>query len=273
MLTSTMPVRLLGESDRADVLSLLARSPIASAQLAERIEAYGVSAWRTGGQLLGHGPRSHLEAVCWRGANVIPIGVSTHFAEVLAADRRGVGSIAGPAEAVLDLWRRLGPGWGPARLTRPDQPLLVTGGPAAVVPEPRVRLVRRRELSLLYPASVAMYTEELGVPPIEAEYQKRVASLIRARRAYAWIEGGQVLFKAELAVVTRHTAQLQGVWVAPEHRGRGIGSACLAAVVEDGLRRLAPTVSLYVNDFNSTARRVYAKCGFRQVGTFATILF
>ncbi|MEV6524211.1 GNAT family N-acetyltransferase [Longispora sp. NPDC051575] len=273
MLTSTLPVRLLGESDRADVLRLLARSPVASAQLAERIEAYGVSAWRTGGQLLGHGPRGQLEGVCWRGANVIPIGVSTHFADVLAADRRGVGSIAGPADTVLDLWRRLEPVWGPARLTRPDQPLLVTGGPSAVVPESRVRLVRRRELSLLYPASVAMYTEELGVPPIEDEYQRRVSALIRARRAYAWIEGSEVLFKAELAVVSRHTAQLQGVWVAPEHRGRGIGAACLATVIEDGLRRLAPTVSLYVNDFNAAARRVYAKCGFRQVGTFATILF
>jgi predicted GNAT family acetyltransferase len=32
-------------------------------------------------------------------------------------------------------------------------------------------------------------------------------------------------------------------------------------------------VSLYVNDYNEAAQRVYAKCGFRRVGTFATVLF
>ena len=46
-----------------------------------------------------------------------------------------------------------------------------------------------------------------------------------------------MVFKAELAVVTRHTAQVQGVWVAPEWRGRGLGTAAVAAVIRDALRR------------------------------------
>ncbi|HEV7899941.1 MAG TPA: GNAT family N-acetyltransferase, partial [Planosporangium sp.] len=79
--------------------------------------------------------------------------------------------------------------------------------------------------------------------------------------------------KAELAVITRHTAQVQGVWTAPQWRGRGLATAGMAAVVRDALRRVAPSVTLYVNDFNDTARRVYARCGFRRVGTFATVLF
>ena len=82
-----------------------------------------------------------------------------------------------------------------------------------------------------------------------------------------------MVFKAELAVVTRRTAQVQGVWVAPEWRGRGIATAAMAAVVRDALLRVAPTVSLYVNDFNLPARRVYERCGFRPVGTLATVLF
>jgi predicted GNAT family acetyltransferase len=82
-----------------------------------------------------------------------------------------------------------------------------------------------------------------------------------------------VVFKAELAVVTRHTTQVQGVWTAPEWRGRGLATAGVATVVRDALRRVAPTVSLYVNDYNHAARLVYARCGFREVGTFATVLF
>jgi predicted GNAT family acetyltransferase len=122
-----------------------------------------------------------------------------------------------------------------------------------------------------------MYTEEVGVSPIAEAggrvYRQRVAELVRSRRAYARFVDGRVVFKAELAVVTRHTAQVQGVWVAPEWRGRGLGTAGMAAVVADALERVAPTVSLYVNDYNTAARRVYERCGFRAVGAFATVLF
>ena len=59
----------------------------------------------------------------------------------------------------------------------------------------------------------------------------------------------------------------------PEYRGRGIATAAMAAVVDDALRRVAPTVSLYVNDYNASARRVYQHCGFVSAGAFATVLF
>jgi predicted GNAT family acetyltransferase len=47
----------------------------------------------------------------------------------------------------------------------------------------------------------------------------------------------------------------------------------MSAVVADALRTVAPAVSLYVNDFNVAALEVYARCGFRQVGMFASVLF
>jgi predicted GNAT family acetyltransferase len=47
----------------------------------------------------------------------------------------------------------------------------------------------------------------------------------------------------------------------------------MAAVVKVCLRDIAPTVSLYVNDFNEPARRSYERVGFMQVGTFASVLF
>jgi hypothetical protein len=47
----------------------------------------------------------------------------------------------------------------------------------------------------------------------------------------------------------------------------------MAAVTRDALHRVAPTVSLYVNDYNAPARRVYARCGFTSAGEFATVLF
>jgi ribosomal protein S18 acetylase RimI-like enzyme len=55
-------------------------------------------------------------------------------------------------------------------------------------------------------------------------------------------------------------------------RGRGFGRAGVAAVadlVQDGL---APTVSLYVNDYNERAVKTYEAVGFERVGTFATVM-
>jgi predicted GNAT family acetyltransferase len=47
----------------------------------------------------------------------------------------------------------------------------------------------------------------------------------------------------------------------------------MAAVVVACLRDIAPTVSLYVNDFNEPARRAYERVGFTQAGFFASVLF
>jgi predicted GNAT family acetyltransferase len=277
----TLEARLLGDAERAAVERILDRAPFAAAQVAEQVATFGLEWWRADARVFGYGHRRQLESVCWLGANVMPVnanpGAIAAFAEMAAMNPRQASSIVGPANPVLDLWDRLAEVWGPAREVRSNQPLLATGAPPATYADPAVRLVRRDELDLLFPAAVAMYTEEVGVSPVAGRgsysYRQRIGDLVNARRAYARFIDGRVVFKAELAIVTRHTAQVQGVWVHPDYRGRGIAVAGMAAVVRDALRRVAPTVSLYVNDYNHPARRVYERCGFKQVDTFASVLF
>jgi predicted GNAT family acetyltransferase len=277
----TLPVRLLGDTDRAAVDRLLDLEPYAAAQVAERVRAAGLSWRRQDARIFGYGSGRHVESLCWLGANLIPVHATPNavaaFADLLAAEPRTCSSIVGDASAVLDLWERLRPVWGPARDVRPCQPLLVADRPASGYADPGVRLVRPAEIDLLYPAAVAMYTEEVGVSPVidggDGAYRERVRDLVHSGRAYARFIDGEVAFKAELAVITRHTAQVQGVWTAPRWRGQGLATAGMAAVLRDALRRVAPSVTLYVNDFNHSARAVYARCGFRPAGTFATVLF
>lgn len=276
-----MPVRHLGELDRGPVQRLLDDEPYAGAPVAERVEAQGLGGWRGDGRFFGYGTRRHLESVCYLGTHLTPVRAHRHavtaFADLFAAEPRTCSSMVGSADAVLGLWQRLSASWGQPRDVRPCQPLLATEAPPSMPADPGVRLVRPDEIDLLFPAAVRMYTEEVGISPLADDggrgYRQRVTELVRTRRAYARFQGRDVIFKAELAVVTRHTAQVQGVWVAPQWRGRGIATAAMAAVVADALRRVAPSVSLYVNDYNTAARRVYARCGFRQVGEFATVLF
>ncbi|GAA4247848.1 GNAT family N-acetyltransferase [Dactylosporangium darangshiense] len=277
----TVAARLLGDAERGSVERLLDRDPYGGAQVAERVSMAGLAWWRQDARIFGYGSRRNLESLCWIGANLIPVHATpaavAAFAEMVAGEPRGCSSIVGSADAVLGLWSHLAPHWGPSRDVRPNQPLMAISKPSSVPADPEVRLVRPDELDLLFPAAVAMYTEEVGVSPTadggERSYRERIGELVRARRAYARFHNGRVVFKAELAVVTRHTAQIQGVWTDPELRGRGLATAGIAAVVRDALRRVAPSVSLYVNDYNTSARRVYDRCGFEQVGTFATVLF
>jgi predicted GNAT family acetyltransferase len=277
----TVSVRQLGEAERASIERLLDAEPYAAAQVAERIAANGLSWWRADGRMFGYGARRRIESLCWSGGHLTPVHATgpaiEAFADLLSGEERVCSSIVGRAEEVLALWDRLAGVWGPAREVRANQPLLATDTAPPVRPDPAVRIVRPTEIDLLYPAAVAMYTEEVGVSPTAEDggraYRRRVAELVRAGRAYARFVDGEVIFKAELAVVTDRTAQIQGVWVAPAWRGRGIATAAMAAVVYDALARVAPTVSLYVNDYNAPARQVYARCGFRPVGTFATVLF
>ncbi|RBY82187.1 GNAT family N-acetyltransferase [Geodermatophilus sp. TF02-6] len=263
---------------------MLATDPVAACVIAGRVEAAGTTTAALGAPLWGFGAGRSLEAVCLAGANLIPFALpgaeqaaAVAFAERARRAGRRCSTIVGPAAAVGPLWELLEPAWGPARDHRPRQPLLAIEGPPAVAPEPRVRPVRPAETDVLLPAAVAMFTEEVGVSPLRldggASYRARVADLVRAGQSVAWIEDGQVLFKAEIGAVSRGVCQVQGVWVAPAHRGRGIGTAGTAAVVEYARTTIAPVVSLYVNDFNTAARAAYARVGFREVGRFASVLF
>jgi predicted GNAT family acetyltransferase len=273
--------RLLTDADLPEVRRVLDTEPVASAWVASRIAVAGLAEWRLGAQVWGYARRGALRSLCYSGANLVPIAATPDalpvFAQRARAQGRVCSSVVGPADAVLPLWSMLEPSWGSARDVRACQPLLETSSPPSVAPSSAVRRARPEDLDAVLPACVAMYTEEIGVSPIGRDggvyYRARVADSVRAGRTYVQVEDGRVVFKAELAAVTPAACQVQGVWVAPGRRGHGLGVAGMAAVVTDALRTVAPVVSLYVNDFNAPALAVYARCGFRRVGTFASVLF
>ncbi len=130
---------------------------------------------------------------------------------------------------------------------------------------------------MLYPACVAMYTEEVGISP-ETDggrelYRARVNQLVGRGWSFSRIEDDRVVFKAEVACATPSACQIQGVYVHPDLRGRGLCAAGMATVVDTCLREIAPAVSLYVNAHNVAARVAYRKAGFEPAGTFSTIMF
>lgn len=277
----TTALHVMRPEDLPEVTSLLDRDPVSDVFVASRVQAVGLDPARLGGELWGHVVDGRLEALCHAGANLVPVQAGPEavraFAERARRQGRRCASIVGERSAVAAMWDLLEPTWGPARDVRERQPLMAIDHAPDVPADPLVRRVRPEELDVLVPACVAMFTEEVGVSPIAADggtlYRARVAELIRGGRAFARIEDGRVLFKAEVGSVTDKACQVQGVWVPPELRGRGLSSPGMAAVVEHALRDIAPIVSLYVNDYNEAARATYRRVGFTDHGTFMSVLF
>jgi uncharacterized protein len=263
--------------DAAAVNRVFDADPVGSCMVAARVADHGIDPTAIGGELW---TRRHAdESLCYAGANLIPLRGDpadlNAFADKAMSAARRCSSVVGRAELVLPMWQRLQSAWGPARDVRESQPLLALSRPPACAIDPAVRRVRVDELDAYLVAAVDMFIGEVGIDPRLGDggrgYRRRVAGLIAAGRAWARFEHGEVIFKAEVGSESPAVGQIQGVWVHPERRGTGLGTAgtaALAAAVVSGGR----IASLYVNSFNTVARAAYAKVGFTEAGTFATVL-
>jgi uncharacterized protein len=272
-------VRALTTADRDQALEVCARDSRTNVFVAARILDGGLATCP--GAMLGYADGSALEAICWVSANLVPVGCDgpalAAFAAKMRRWRHHCSSVFGPSEMVLPLWEALRPAWGEPRAVRARQPVLATAGslPPGTHCDPRVRRARFDEVDLVMPAAAAMFAEEIGYPPYRGSghlYRQGIASLIRQGHTFVRVDDGEVVFKADVGSVALGVAQVQGVWVAPRWRGQGIAAPAMAAVVEQVRAEIAPVVTLYVNDFNTPARAAYARVGFTEIGSFATVL-
>lgn len=274
--------RALEPHDLGAALALCARDPVANVLAAVRLAesgghaGLGASGWGV------FSDAGDLDALAWLGANLVPVspgglGVAD-LARAALLQRRTFSSIVGDAPVVHALWSHVEAAWPRPRQLRLDQPSLVLDGPARVAADPNVRPAVPAEADLVLPTSAAMFTEEYGYSPLGSggAYAARVHHLVAAGRSFVRMgqgpRGPRVEFKAEIGAFALGVAQVQGVWVEPELRGRGLGAAGMAAVAEHARALGAQAVSLYVNDYNAPARATYRRVGFRQVGSYATIV-
>ncbi|MDR7253624.1 putative GNAT family acetyltransferase [Nocardioides sp. BE266] len=283
MLRTREQVRVLGPADRDQFIALAEQDPVVNVFADYRARLTNLDERWLGGQVWGRFVGEDLVAGCHLGANLVPVQCTPDdvdaFADVALRRRSTVGTIVGPYDVVAALWETLESRWQRPREFRARQPHLEMRHVPELPVDAGVRLTTPRDLELLYPACVAMYTEEVGVSP-ESDagggdlYRARVQQLIGRGWSMASFDDHGVVFKAEVACVTPYAAQVQGVWVRPDRRGQGLAAAGMAAVVAHVIGSgMAPVVSLYVNEWNAPARATYARVGFEQTATFATLMF
>lgn len=273
-------VRTLGAADTAGLRELAGADPVANVFILSHLESTGTAAPTPGGaNVLGVFDGDAMVGACWAGANLVPVQLAPALTGAVAAaahrSGRRYASIFGPAPTVLALHGELENLGHVAHEVRADQPLMTIAGPPAVEPNWHLGFGQDADFDTILPACAAMFEEEVGYSPYLGGrdfYSRRVAGLIHQGHSLVHVKGGEVVFKAELGAVTSDVTQVQGVWMNPSYRGLGLSAGYMAAVVLLA-QKMAPITSLYVNDYNSRARATYERVGFRQVGTFATVLF
>ena len=281
MLRTQQGLRLLGPADLPEMLELTARDPVVNVFADYRTRLTQLDPRWLGGEIWGYQVDGELVSACHSAANLVPIEATPEalaaFAERAQSQPRRCATIVGPTAMVDPLWQMLEPHWQPAREVRERQPHMEISTRPRLEPDPLVERTREGDLDTLYPACVAMYTEEVGVSPEIGGgadlYRARVAQLVAKGWSFSRIEDDRVVFKAEVAAASPYACQVQGVYVAPDRRGEGLAAAGMAAVVTHALRDIAPVVSLYVNEHNLPARRAYEHVGFQQTCTFTTVMF
>ncbi len=268
----------LGAADRDSVPEYLARSPVENLFLASKVDAYGIDRRRLG-KLYAFERDGQIASLLLDGGTLFVSGFDPEalpvFVTHLGPIRRCT-SILGPAISVLGLFvglaERWRGAWGSVSNVRRRQPLMLLEEPPEPTPDPRVRRLTTDDYQSYLDASVSMYTDEIGSSPFKygPGYERFVMDRLRAGEAFGIVEGGKVIFKADLGPKLRDQAQLQGVWVSPDRRGEGISVPALSGMLRLAMRDY-PTISLYVNDFNTPAIRAYEKLGFVEVGALATV--
>ncbi len=122
-------------------------------------------------------------------------------------------------------------------------------------------------------AHAAVAFDESGTNPMHTDplgFRLRTARRIEQGRVWVWIKDDRLIFKADVVSDTPEVAYVEGVYVAPEERGKDYGSRCM---MQMGLRLLARSVSvsLLVNEQNEAALRLYYKAGFQLRSLYDTI--
>jgi ribosomal protein S18 acetylase RimI-like enzyme len=91
------------------------------------------------------------------------------------------------------------------------------------------------------------------------------------REVYVAHAAGALVGCLILCLAGPFSGYIQSVLVAPEYRGRGLGTR-LIDFAEERIFRVSPNVFLCVSSFNAGARRLYERLGYTYVGELTDYL-
>jgi len=270
----TVSVVKLTNEDRNEVLSFLTERPIHTVCMVGFIRDNGLESELNRGTFYGcRNSEGRLEGVALIGHTTL-IEVRTDRALKAFAPVAQVCSntfmIMGEQERIEQFWNHYADEGQEIRLICRE--LLFELRRPVQVPEKveGLRLATIEDLELIAPVHAAMSEAESGVNPLTVDpvgFRQRCARRIERKRVWVVIENGMLVFKADVQADTPDVTYLEGIYVNPAMRSRGIGRACLSELTQKVLLR-SKSVCVLVNENNPKAHAFYRLSNFKLRGYY-----
>lgn len=274
---TTVNAAELTEDDRNEVLAFLAERPVQTVCLAGFIRDNGLVSPHNRGNFYGvRNSEGRLEGVALIGhATLIEARTQRALQEfgLVAQSFQRTHLVLGEKDKIEQFWNYYADQGQEMRLACRE--LLFELRRAMQVREDveGLRKATLADLDRIAPVQAAMAEEESRTNPLSLDpegFRARCARRIEMGRVWVLEENGQLLFKADIQADTPDVVYLEGVWVNPNVRSRGIGRKCLRQLCQNLLIR-TKAVCVLVNEDNDRAHTFYRMCNFKMRGVFDSI--
>lgn len=273
----TPKIEQLTNGNKAEVLSFLAARPVHTVFLASLIRDNGlVSPMNRGSFYACRNADNYLEGVALIGhATLIEARTEAALAAFarLAQGCSLAHLVRGEQEKVEYFWNRYSEAGATPRLVCRELLLEQSVPPVLRRYVKGLRRAAPADIGRIMEVNAAMAFEESGVNPMERDpegFRLRTARRIELGRYWVWTKRGRLIFKADIIAETPEAAYLEGVYVAPEERGKGYGLSCMSQLGRTLLARTG-AVCLTVNEQFRGALGFYSKAGYRLSSYYDTI--
>lgn len=269
-------VHTLTEEDRTEVLSFLAVRPVHSVAMTSFINDNGIVSELNRGRFYGYrNAAGNLEGVALIGHTTLIDARTDDAVKAFGLVARNVETpvhmIMSDGSSAESFWDHYKGDTDP-RIACTELVFEVAFPFPVQDCEWDVRPAKLSELNEIAEAHAALAIMESDVDPMAADrdgFLRRVARRIEQGRTFVVFENDKLIFKADVVAETEEVIYLEGVYVAPECRGRGVGSKCLSSLTLQLLKR-AKTICLLSNINYIDAHLSYLKAGYKNTDSCTT---
>jgi uncharacterized protein len=274
-LTSVAP---LSNGNEANVLSVLSKPSLTNVILSGFIRDNGLDSPQNRGCFYACHNEGKLTGIALIGHTMLFEAFDESAIEVFAALTRKNASphlLMGEHNAVRQFWNNYAFSAEPPRLIHPILFLQRRDPFTQHDSVDGLRLATPNDLEQVVRAQAAMAFETSAVDPLAMDptgFRDRNLRRIEKNRVWVVIKKGRLIFKTDITAESSDVAYLEGVYVSPEERNKGIGRSCLEAIGRILLQR-KKAIYLFVEEENARLQSFYFKLGFTVGGHYDLLYF
>ena len=138
-----------------------------------------------------------------------------------------------------------------------------------------LRPATQKDLEHVVHAQAAMAFETSGVDPLKKDpvgFRERYLRRIEKGRVWVLMRNDRLVFKTDIIADTPEATYIEGVYVSPEERGKGIGRNCVNALGQILLQH-TKAIYLFVEQENTRTQSFYQNLGFSVGGQYDLLYF